>query len=506
MENLNPIALEECLRTAKKCGVPRDQAKGLLQVGYIPLPWQWRFHAAAREADKKGGPVNIGLGGARGPGKSHAVLSQVALDDCQRVANLKVLFLRQTGISAKESFDDLVNKVVVGHVKHTKTGTLLKVGKKGKILLGGFKDSRDIDKYVGIEYDIIIVEELNQIIEDKLVKLEGSLRTSKKNWRPRLYASFNPGGIGHAFVRDRFIIPNREKKETKTRFIGSTYKDNPYLNEEYIDYLEGLTGDLGKAWREGEWEIFAGQVFTEWRQRIHVIKPVLPADSSNDVLWMDWGYARTSAFAATLNAVLDEKTEDGQKYKQIVTFKEWYGNLTSPREWARIIYDSCLKMGRSPRYCDADPSIFSTQTGGNSIAQIIEKEWKRLNGDKNWCRIRRGSNSGRNSRVNRVGMMHEWLSINPITKMPYWVATENCSNFIRTIPMLIHDEHLVEAYDTGGDDHMADQASYGLENVRFTAIKPGSYSAIKTDKKEPLPTDTRGMPIINPAKFFGKVS
>lgn len=506
MEKLNQLALENCLKTAKEFGVPRDQAQQLIQVGYIPLPWQWKFHAASREADKDGGPVNIGLGGARGPGKSHAVLSQVALDDCQRMANLKVLFLRQTGISAKESFDDLVNKVVVGHVKHEKTGALLKVGNKGKILLGGFRNSRDIDKYIGIEYDIIIVEELNQIIEEKLIKLEGSLRTSKKGWRPRLYASFNPGGIGHSFVRERFILPQRENTETKTKFIGSTYKENPYLNKEYVEYLESLTGDLGKAWREGEWEIFAGQVFSEWRQQLHVVKRFTPKNKDNDVLWMDWGYATTSAFASTLNSISDLQTQDGQKYNQISTFKEWYGNQISPRNWARKIYKDCKKMGRNPRYCDADPAMFSSQDGGNSIAQIFEKEWKKLNGGKTWCRMRKGSNSGRNSRVNRVGMMHEWLSVNPATKVPYWIVTDNCSNLIRTIPMLIHDEHLVEAYDTTGDDHMGDQASYGLEKVRFVDVKPGSYSALPEEKKSRLPTDSRGLPIVIPTDFFGKLS
>ena len=506
MENLDPIALEECLKTAKRAGVPRDQAQRLIQVGYIPLPWQWRFHAAAREADKDNGPVNIGLGGARGPGKSHAVLAQVALDDCQRVPGLKVLFLRQTGISAKESFDDLVNKVVVGHVTHEKTGTVLRVGKRSKIILGGFKDERDIDKYIGIEYDVIIVEELNQITEEKFTKLEGSLRTSKKGWRPRLYASFNPGGVGHAFVRSKFIIPQRNGTEKRTRFIGSNYKDNPYLNKEYIEYLEGLTGDLGKAWREGEWEIFAGQVFSEWRQALHVIKPTIPDNDENDVLWMDWGYAKTSAFAATLNAILNLKTQDGQKYNQIITFKEWYGNLKSPKVWANEIYRDCIKMGRHPRKCKADPAMFSTQTGGNSIAKTIEDEWKLLNGGSLWCRMEKGSNSGRNSRVNRVGMMHEWLSINPFTKLPYWVATESCPNFIRTMPMLIHDEHLVEAYDTHGDDHMGDQASYGLESVRFVSVKPGAYSAITENKKVYLSRDERGLPVVNAKSFFGSIS
>ena len=65
-------------------------------------------------------------------------------------------------------------------------------------------------------------------------------RTSKDNWRPRMYLSTNPGGIGHAWFKKRIVGPHREKREGRTRFIPSTYRDNPFLNVEYTDWLEGL--------------------------------------------------------------------------------------------------------------------------------------------------------------------------------------------------------------------------------------------------------------------------
>jgi len=265
--------VKECVLTAQRAGSPTDQTELFLSAGYIPYPWQWKFHADCRLADYDDGPVDIGLGGARGPGKSHAVLSQAALDDCQRVEGLKVLFLRQTGTSARESFDDLVSKTLRGHIVYYKTLNSLRFDNGSRIILGGFKDERDIDKYIGIEYDLIIVEELTQLTQEKYEKLRGSLRTSKPNWRPRMYTSFNPGGRGHTWVKERYIIPNRENTETTTRFIGSTYKQNPALNKEYIEYLEGLQGDLGRAWREGDWDLFEGQYFDEWRRDKHVCKP-----------------------------------------------------------------------------------------------------------------------------------------------------------------------------------------------------------------------------------------
>jgi hypothetical protein len=38
----------------------------------------------------------------------------------------------------------------------------------------------------------------------------------------------------------------------------------------------------------------------------------------------------------------------------------------------------------------------------------------------------------------------------------------NCKAFIRTIPLLMYDEHKVEDLDTDGEDHIADEMRYFL--------------------------------------------
>ena len=207
---------------------PKSQITHFLTSQYIPLPWQWKFHAEARLADFNQ-VTKIGVGGASGPGKSHAVFAQVTLDDCQSIPNLKFLFLRQTGKAARESFEDLISKVLRGKVKYTynKTNNILNFENGSRVILGGFQDERDKDAFIGIEYDGIAIEELNQLTEDKVNKLLGSMRTTKEHWKPRLYASFNPGGIGHDFVKRLFIEAHRNGTETKTRFLPANYKDNP---------------------------------------------------------------------------------------------------------------------------------------------------------------------------------------------------------------------------------------------------------------------------------------
>jgi len=457
-------------------------------------------------------------GGSRGGGKTDAGIAWL-LEETYN-PKYRALVLRRNSDDLKDWVDranQLYFKLVNPGIKsgnppefRFKSGAIIRTGH--------LKDEQAYTKYQGHEYHRILIEELTQIQEEKqYLRILSSCRSTVSELRPQVFLTTNPGGRGHFWVKTRFIDPAPPGttiwKNGRSRvFIQATMDDNPTLMEkdpQYVANIEALKEtdyETYMAWRFGDWDRFAGQVFGEFTRDTHVIKSVIPKESVADVMWMDWGYSEESAFATTLNSLQNLQTQDGQKYNQIVTYREWYGNLKSPREWARIIYNDCLKMNKHPKFCDSDPSMHSNQTGGNSIATTIENEWKKLNGGTNWCRIRKGSNSGRNSRVNRVGMMHEWMSINPATKMPYWVITENCVNFIRSVPMLVYDENLVEAYSTSGDDHMADQASYGLEKIKFVSVKPGSYSALKGEKKVYLGTDERGLPIVDPKMFFGTVS
>lgn len=460
-------AVLNCLQTAKNSGVPADQANTFISVGYIPLPWQWEFHAAARLADRERGPVDIGCGGARGPGKSHAVLSQVALDDCQRVMNLKGLFLRQTGISAKESFTDLVDKAIRGKVNYTLAANTLQFPNGSKVVLGGFHDDNDIDKYIGIEYDFIIVEELNQLSLEKYTKLRGSLRTSKPNWRPRIYTSFNPGGKGHEFVKQRYVMPFREHRQKETIFIPSTYRSNPYLNKEYIEYLESLEGDLGKAWRDGEWDIFAGQFFSEYRYALHSCSPFIPKKDLEFIGGMDWG--RSAPFSFHLSCIKQVKYE-GTVFSRLFTFLEVYGTEKKPSEWAEIITKKLEFYSLTPDMISiwGDPAMFSN---GQDMSLSIADQFQRAG-----VFVKRANND----RISRWVIMHNWLSLAP-DGLPYWLITTNCPNLHRTIPLMIHDEHNVEDLDTTLEDHPLDSTGYSMKHMKWIDAKDEMRKAKKAN-------------------------
>ena len=175
----------------------------------------------------------------------------------------------------------------------------------GRILGGHLKDDEAYTKYQGHEYCRINIEELTQIPrEDMYEKLISSARSKYKDLYPQVFNTTNPGGIGMAWVKKRFVTPDRtlcdiikneyiwyDKSGNKQithwqtiidkttgiwrAYIPATIDSNPILLEsdpEYVKQLESLKAsnpDLYRAWRHGDWDIQFGAVFEEFRKALH---------------------------------------------------------------------------------------------------------------------------------------------------------------------------------------------------------------------------------------------
>jgi phage terminase large subunit len=451
MDPLTEQALLACLQLAKASNCPQDQVNNFLPLGYTPHKWQWKFHAQARAADHPDGPIEIGCGGARGPGKSHAIFAQSALDDAQRVAKLKILFIRKTAISAKESFGDLIDRILSNKLAHTLSNNVIEFANGSRILLGGFHTDDDIEKYIGVEYDLIVIEELNQLTEEKYEKLKGSLRTSKPNWRPRIYASFNPGGIGHNFVKAHFVLPYRLNTQTTTRFIPSTYLDNPSLNKEYTDYLLSLSGDLGRAWREGDFDLFAGQFFKEWSEKIHVVDPFYLPD--------DW--ARFCAFDYGLNHPLSLGWYAVSPDSQVFKYRQLHGSGMTYTQAAEE-YTALTMPDENIQYITCDPALWAKKGENDdklSGAEIFSRRVGELTGHQ--PRLIKADNG----RVIGWGVVREYLR-------PYMGADDTvtaklqvfstCADTIKSAPEQVHDERVPEDMKKQNGDDSWDETRYAL--------------------------------------------
>lgn len=62
-------------------------------------------------------------------------------------------------------------------------------------------------------------------------------------------------------------------------FIPAKYTDNKVLLEKdpnYVKRLNALPEKIRRAYRDGDWDLFEGQFFEEFRKDLHVITPFHP--------------------------------------------------------------------------------------------------------------------------------------------------------------------------------------------------------------------------------------
>ena len=275
--------LEKYLAAGQEAGCPRGQMDNLVRAGVILQPRQLVASSAARLCDRPGGPTALLMGWTRAGGKSFWMLAQAGADDCMRVPGLKVLVLRKIGKAGSESLSDLRQQVFAGS-KHSFSAYrgIVTFPNGSRIIAGHFNKEADVDAYLGLEYDLVCLEECSTLTWRKFQDISTCCRTSKPNWSPRIYATTNPGGVGRSWCKKKFINPYKERAETDTRFIPSGVRDNKFCNQEYRKVLEGLTGWQRRAWLLGDWDIAAGQFFSTFRREVHVL------DDFDDTRAREW--------------------------------------------------------------------------------------------------------------------------------------------------------------------------------------------------------------------------
>lgn len=409
---------------------------------------------------------HIGYGGARGGGKSWSVRAK-AVSLCYEYPGITVMIIRRT-----------YPELIANHVKPLKA--ILKCGIRGQlaryndskkemifpngseILFGYCNSESDVDRYQGTELDVLFLDEATQLSEDQIKKLTACVR-GVNGFPKRIYYTCNPGGKGHAYIKRIFIDKDYisgERPEDYS-FIQAKVYDNQALMDadpEYVHELEGLPEALRKAWLEGDWDAFIGQVFAEWRNNpdgyktrryTHVIDDFQLDDSYKIYRGFDFGYSKP--FATVYIAV-------SMNYNRMYLFREYYGCTRQadtgvqmdPREIARKIReieDTDPYLRGKNIIGIADPAIWQNTTG-ESIAEMMEREGVFFQ-------------KGDHTRLAGLMQMHYRLAFDSMG-LPMLYVFRSCTNVIRTLPVLIYDERHPEDVDTTMEDHLYDAIRYVL--------------------------------------------
>jgi phage terminase large subunit len=429
-----------------------DQRSNYERAGICLQPKQIRFAHAARQADNLDFPNEIGVGGARGGGKSFSVFSQLAVDDCLRFSGLSVLYLRKTAKASAEQMQQLIRKIL-HHIPCTPLVNRIDYPNGSRLVIGGFKDDKEAATYQGIEHDVIAIEELTQLSEHTYKILRLSARSSK-GWRPRIYTPFNPLGIGHQWVKKRFVDPYRKGEMGKTVFIPSTVEDNHFNNPEYVENLDDLSGVEKRAFRYGDWDIASGAYFENWNYDGHTIQPLVRIPDNWQVFaCMDAGYSHWN--------IVHFIVEDSDANRCV--FHEICHRKKHPAEIGPHIHEALsrygLSIGRLSCFVVGTDAFRLTAGQQETLAQQYRAQGIVLT----------PADMSPGSRIAGWQLISRLLADPQQGKRGRLFITRNCERLIDTLPYAERDPHNpedIKKWDTdengaGGDDAL-DCARYGI--------------------------------------------
>lgn len=343
----------------------------------------------------------------------------------------------------------------------------------------------DVEQYHGAQYDDISWDEVTQFTEHMYTYMYSRARVRKQEladmgMRRQIRCAGNPGGIGHAYFKARFVdacenevvedpevfvtLPDGAVYHPTRVFIPSRVDDNQALMRSDPFYKAGLMmlpEKTRRALLEGDWEQFDGQFFTEWRKQVHVVPPQVPPAHWRRWVGFDWGYA---APWVALWFAQDPDT------RRVFVYRELSGTRMNDSEIARSILEASSGEYVSAMYCD--PSIWSKKNDV-STADVIESF-------KGWNIPLQPAN---NDRLDGWRRVREYLAWTPdggggVAVSPMLAIGANCRYLIKSLPNLIHDETRVEDLDTDGDDHAADALRYGLVSRPVTVLGGSGVTSV----------------------------
>lgn len=371
------------------------------------------------------------FGGAAGGGKSYAQLQDTYIY-AFKYTKSKQLILRRTFPELEKSLIRVALEMYprdtykYNSTKHTITFI------NGSIVDFGFCDNElDVYKYQSAEYDVIRFDELTHFTESMYIYMLSRVRGTN-DYPKAVKSSTNPGGIGHTWVKARFIDagPPFEAFDFKDEngevtgqgiFLPATVFENKQLMSKDPEYIKRLMRQSEKdrqALLYGNWDIYDGQFFTEFKREVHVVKPFVVPRHWKRYVAMDYGLDMLAAYLIAMD-------EHEKAYVMREVYKPNLIISAAADELKKLMADEKIEQFYAP------PDMWNRrQDSGKSVAEIFFE---------NGIILTKSSNDRESGWFN----LKEWLK--PYTDeagalTANLVIFEGCNNLIRCLPAVTYSK------------------------------------------------------------------
>ncbi len=366
----------------------------------------------------------------------------------------------------------------------------------------------DYWNYHGHEYPFIGWEELCNWADDRCyTAMFACCRTSTMGVPRMIRATTNPYGPGHNWVKHRFELfgrwwlpslvvktPTDEKGvklPSRVSYFGHLSENKILLaaDPDYMTTIRAAASNpaMGEAWMEGSWDIVAGGMFDDvWKPTHNVVSAFdVPLDWRIDRSF-DWGssapfsvgwWAESDGSDLRYRDGTIKATVKGDLYR----VHEWYGWSGKPNqgiymlaiEIAAGIVERELSWGLRDlngtrvKSGPADNSIHDV-VNGVSTAVDMAKPVRIGNNIHKGISWTRADKTGGSVKIGLEAMRKMMKSAHPNKgrprELPGLFVTEECKQFLRTVPSLPRSEKDMDRVDDKAEDHVCDEVRY---RVRF---------------------------------------
>lgn len=277
--------------------------------------------------------------GSAGSGKSYTIAQKIIIR-CTREP-IRVVVCRRYGTTLRNTCFSLLKEILtkwklMPYVKIRETDMNIQFPNGSEIILMGLDEETKLLSLNNVS--CIWCEECYEVPQPILEQLNIRMRGQAAN--QQLLCSWNPISK-NSYLYDFSVVNPPEN----SIYIHSTYKDNPFLNAEYIaalDEMEVRNPSKYRVYGRGEWGVDSeGLVITNWRQEefdsMELASSGLEHRAGCDLGWIDP--------SAVVDTLYDRDS------KTIYVFNEFYKSGCQLEDLAAAIKD--MDLTRTKLYVDA---------------------------------------------------------------------------------------------------------------------------------------------------------